>query len=102
MKPPLFLFLFLFSLTSVYAGKYPVSGFVQCRVSGERLVGASVYRLMGRSGATTNSYGFFRLFVNDTASTSVVVRFLGYEPVKTKLKSSNKISFKIHLLKCKI
>jgi len=97
MKPTLFLFLFLFSLTSAQAGNYPISGFVQDFASGERLVGASVFCPQSKNGTTTNSYGFFRLFASDSSATLAVVRFVGYETLSIYLKPGNPAPVTIEL-----
>ncbi len=60
-----------------------LQGYVQDARTGEKLVGASVYASHQRVGATTNRFGFFSLAVD--RKTTLVVSFVGYQPIRTEL-----------------
>ncbi|MCG6188191.1 TonB-dependent receptor [Maribellus maritimus] len=62
-----------------------ISGYVSDASSGERLSGATVYVPESGKGASCNEYGFFSLTI-PSAQTTVVFRFVGYEPFVFKLK----------------
>lgn len=55
------LLLCLFSITSLQAQNYTISGYIKDGNSGETLIGASVYVLESNSGVSTNEYGFYSL-----------------------------------------
>lgn len=55
-----------------------ISGYIKDAVSGETLIGATVYSHALKQGTTTNQYGFFSLTtVRD--SNSLVVSYIGYQ-----------------------
>lgn len=56
-----------------------ISGYIKDAVSGESLIGATVYSPALKQGTTTNQYGFFSLTtVKD--SNSLVISYIGYAP----------------------
>ncbi len=54
-----------------------ISGFVRDSVSGERLIGATVYDIENQNGTITDEVGFFSLIVKPDAT--LRVSFIGYE-----------------------
>ncbi|MBS0031284.1 carboxypeptidase-like regulatory domain-containing protein [Chitinophaga sp. 22321] len=58
---------------------HTISGYIKDAVSGETLIGATVYAPGLKQGTTTNQYGFFSLTtVRD--SNSLVISYIGYRP----------------------
>ncbi|MBO9729491.1 MAG: TonB-dependent receptor [Chitinophaga sp.] len=56
-----------------------ISGYIKDAISGESLIGATIYSPALKQGTTTNQYGFFSLTtVKD--SNSLVITYIGYEP----------------------
>jgi outer membrane receptor for ferrienterochelin and colicin len=64
--------------------KITISGYVTEKVSGERLIGASVFFPSLQRGTTTNAYGFFSITVTSD-STMMQVSHIGYEPFEQSL-----------------
>jgi hypothetical protein len=64
--------------TTVYAqNEFTISGSLRDSISGEELVGASVFDLNTRSGTTTNIYGFYSLTL-PAGKHSLVYSYLGF------------------------
>ncbi|PSL49959.1 TonB-dependent receptor-like protein [Chitinophaga niastensis] len=59
---------------------HTISGYVQDAVSGERLIGATIYSPVLKQGTTSNQYGYFSLTtVKDTSS--LIISYIGYSPL---------------------
>ncbi len=86
------------SMVSV-AHSQTISGFVEDKSSGERLIGANVFDPELKIGTSTNAYGFFSLtyknFLQD--SISLVVSYIGYENWRRRLVLAEKRHIKISL-----
>jgi hypothetical protein len=63
---------------------YSVNGYVKDAETGEDLIGASVYVPKLSKGTTTNTYGYFTLSL-PADSTSLVISYIGYQPVTRRL-----------------
>ncbi len=75
---------------------FTVSGFVEDALSGERLIGATIYDPYLSRGTLTNGYGYFSLAeVRDTDT--ITVRYLGYTPAQLALSDlrGDRISVKL-------
>ena len=73
-------------LQEIYPPKtITISGFVRDSVSGESLTGALVYIPSLNSGTYSNSYSFYSISLNETDSLEIIVYYLGYKEVRTKL-----------------
>lgn len=57
---------------------YTLSGYVFDKLTGEKLIGASIYCLYNKTGTITNDYGFFTLTLPED-SLRLLVRYVGYE-----------------------
>ena len=57
---------------------YTISGYIEDSLSGEKLIGASVYNLFNHFGATSNTYGFFSVTFAEGAI-KLVVSYVGYK-----------------------
>lgn len=83
------LFLLLLLLPGAYSyaqQKHTISGTVKEKKSGEVLIGASVYLLeLPKTGAVTNSYGFYSLTA-PAGNYTLIVSFAGYQQDSLKIK----------------
>lgn len=68
---------------SGYSQKYTISGYVTDTVSGEKLIGATIYETNLKQATATNSYGFYSLSVQP-GEVRIAVSFVGY---KTEIKT---------------
>lgn len=68
---------FIGSSTSYAQKEFTISGSLRDSVSGEELIGASIFDLSTRSGATTNIYGFYSLTL-PVGKHSLVYSYLGF------------------------
>jgi len=96
MKKIIFIFIVLSQMASLLSQeKVTLSGFVYDKLSGEILIGASVYDKHSRSGAVSNEYGFYSFTLPQRDSIQVSVSFLGYEPKSVDLVpgSTKQINF---------
>ncbi len=66
------LFLGLFSV-QVQSQQTRISGFVEDKSSGEKLIGSYVTQLNTLTGTTTDEFGFFSLTVPENDSTRVLI-----------------------------
>ncbi len=78
------------------AQKYTISGFAMDAQTGEKLIGANLYVPDRGVGTATNTYGFFSLTL-PTDSVTLVVSYLGYEPVMYRLLLDSDLRLPIHL-----
>lgn len=67
--------IFLFAV-QIHA-QHRVSGFVKDSVSGERLIGATIFDADSKSGTVSDQTGFFSLIVKPSAT--LILSFMGYE-----------------------
>ena len=67
---------------------YTLSGFVNDTLSGESLIGASVFARGTSYGAVTNAFGFYSLRLPKNAY-NVDYSYVGFETKKSKIKLSN-------------
>ena len=75
-----------------------ISGFVEDKSSGERLIGANVFDLHSGLGAATNTFGFFSLSISAPQdSILLVVSYIGYERWRRALTSGEDLQLKIQL-----
>lgn len=75
IKKCLFLFLFAFQITSLYAIQF--SGFVRDKQTGEALIGANVWERNQNIGTTTDNRGYFNLKVNTPCV--LTISYIGYK-----------------------
>jgi hypothetical protein len=65
------------SITAFSQQKYTISGYIKDELTGEDLIGASVYVKELFKGTATNAYGFFSLTV-DEGDYTLVISYVGY------------------------
>ncbi|NND93738.1 MAG: TonB-dependent receptor [Flavobacteriales bacterium] len=90
---------FLFSFLLQFAGSaqnYTVSGYVYDALTGESLIGASVYETGSYRGSTTNTYGFFSITLPE-GEYQLAVTFLGYMDHNQTITLNRNISLKIEM-----
>ena len=58
--------------------KTTISGYIEEKINGEKLIGATVYDLKSGKGTITNDYGFYSLTL-DKDSVRLRVSFSGFE-----------------------
>lgn len=75
MKVWLLLILPVFS----FAQKHTINGFIKDSESGESLISATIFNVNSKSGATTNTHGFYSLTQNQD-SVLLVYSYVGYQP----------------------
>ena len=84
-KKGLVFIVFVFTVFSVYSQKHTISGYVEDKETGERLIGASVYNELNPSaGTSTNYYGFFSLTL-PTGNYNLMMTYVGYTPQKHEI-----------------
>ncbi|MBP6183426.1 MAG: TonB-dependent receptor [Saprospiraceae bacterium] len=64
---------------------YTISGILEDRFTGERLIGANVYETISLRGTTTNAYGFYSLTLPEGA-VKIVFSYLGYQQVSHPIR----------------
>ena len=69
---------FLLLPSFLMAQKVTVSGFIEDAQTGEHLYGATIYDLKSKTGAITNSYGFYSITLS-TGNINLQVSFVGYQ-----------------------
>ena len=73
------LFIILIISLSVYGqNRYTYSGYIKDAASGEELIGAAIYIVELKTGAITNSYGFFSVSLPEDIY-QVKISYIGYE-----------------------
>lgn len=87
----------LFSVSSVFAQQFTISGYIKDGETGEALPGASVYVTALKKGTTANTYGFYSLTLPATDSSGVVISFVGYSPQIKKVYLNQHIKLDVRL-----
>src|SRR5450759_4684579 len=86
-------------LEEIYPPKIiTISGFVKDSASGESLTGALVYIPSLNTGTYSNSYSFYSISINETDSLEIVVYYIGYKEVKTKINTRKDFTANFKLL----
>ncbi len=76
--PLLFFLSFFFCSQNSFAQKYTINGYVQDADSGEKLLGVNIFDIKSKSGATTNTYGFYSLTLPKD-SVYIAFSYVGYQ-----------------------
>ncbi len=87
----------MFTGTKTYAqDEFTISGSIRDSVSGEELIGVSVFDLTTRSGASTNIYGFYSLTLSAGKHT-LVYSYLGFttDTLHVDLKQNISLTFSL-------
>ncbi|MEE2930967.1 MAG: TonB-dependent receptor [Bacteroidota bacterium] len=81
----IYIFLFLINYCFGQNNKYTISGYVQEEISGENLIGVSVYDKATYKGSTTNQYGFYSLTLPE-GEYDVVYSFIGLKSITKRIE----------------
>ena len=95
MRKNVFMFFLLLSFFSYGQKKVTVSGYVEDKKTGEKLLGVSIYSST-KAGNTTNEYGYYSLSLEEGKHT-LYVSFIGYKTIEQEIviKSNTIIDFKL-------
>lgn len=80
----IFILLLFLGICKTYAQKYTISGYVTDALSGEKLIGASVYDANTYKGVSTNSYGFYSFSSSKTLLLNV--SYVGFAPYSVQIE----------------
>ncbi len=78
MKNLILIFSLILASIQLEAQSRIVSGYVKDSISGEFLIGATVYCPETKAGCVTNNYGFYSLKLSEGDSTSIVASYIGF------------------------
>ncbi|NOZ46574.1 MAG: TonB-dependent receptor [Chlorobi bacterium] len=78
------LFSLLFS-SNVFTQDIIISGYVQDKETGEKLIGANIYDIISIKGTSTNNFGFYSLSIPKTDTIKLAISFIGYQMQKKEL-----------------
>ncbi len=92
-----FLFLTVQLLFSVNSFAQTLSGHVQDAVSGEQLLGATVWCEDTKQGVAANIYGFYSLTLPE-GKHNIIVTYIGYTPQRFEIDLSMNIKMDINLI----
>lgn len=83
-------------LTMKEAPRRTISGYVEDAITGEKLIGATVYSPVHQVGTTTNQYGFYSLTLKKDTN-SLAVSYVGYSPQQQPLPATGNRQFTVVL-----
>lgn len=83
-------------LLNTSAQKHTISGYVQDRSTGERLIAASVYDAITGTGTSSNEYGFFSLSL-PRGEVVLTVSYIGYTTNSDTIRLGASLIMNIHL-----
>jgi hypothetical protein len=90
--------IFSFHLPGQTAIRHTISGYVKEAVSGESLIGVTIFLSSHKAGTTTNTYGFYSLTLPASDSIEIVASYVGFSPQIFKLSLKNDIELNIDLI----
>jgi outer membrane cobalamin receptor len=64
-----------------------INGYVADSISGEKLIGATIYDLDNKEGTVTNNFGFFTLTMKST-SANLIISYVGYKSMIEKINGA--------------
>lgn len=76
--------------------RFTISGFVKERNSGEQLAGATVF-VAGKSGASTNNYGFYALPLPESDEVELIISLVGYQRAYRRVRLNQPVTLTIEL-----
>lgn len=90
------LYLLLFANFLNAQNKLTISGYVSDSLTGEALIGASVYDSQSLKGCITNEFGYFSLTINERQYIGISASFTGYKPKTIDMDGNNlRVDFKL-------
>jgi len=92
------LLVFLFALLNVktFSQKYTLSGYLEDKDSGEKMIAANIYIDSTYTGTTSNSYGFYSLTL-DKGIYTIVFSYTGYTPIRKTITLDRDVSMNIKI-----
>lgn len=97
MKKIIFVITFILLCTHLHAQQLTISGFVTDSLSGEKLIGASIFEAHSKKATIANNYGFYSMTIpaNDTARISI--SYIGYSTCEKIifLRKDERINFSL-------
>jgi len=99
MRKSIIIILLIFTNILLFAqNNVSISGFIYDKLTGEVLIGATIYEKNSKTGTITNEYGFYSLTVKTNDSLDLVISFLGYKPLNLKILQKHKKQLDFHLI----
>jgi hypothetical protein len=97
MRIQIFLFFIIYQ-SGLFAQNITVSGYIEDMQTGERLIGASVFEALSKTGTTSNSYGFFSISFTQGDSVRLFFSYVGYETfeITAILKENKQLNIKLY------
>ncbi|MFA9392912.1 MAG: carboxypeptidase-like regulatory domain-containing protein [Prolixibacteraceae bacterium] len=96
MKNWIFLIAFLFPNVLLAQNRISLSGYVSDSLTGEALIGASIYDTQSLNGCTTNEFGYFSLNVVFQKDVVIKASYTGYKSQSLVLNENNlRVNFKL-------
>ncbi len=89
--------LLLLLATPSLSQKHTISGYMTDAVSGEVLIGATIFATKFEKGTTTNNYGFYSLTLPASDSVGLVYSYIGYEPQIKKMFLNGNMKLDVQL-----
>jgi hypothetical protein len=95
----LILLFFIFFFEKTNAQNVSISGYVRDDLNGEALIGASVAAPDFKTGASTNTYGYFSLNLPTTSDSAMLIfSYLGFQPLAIRVNMRQNVAqLKINL-----
>lgn len=82
--------------TNIYSQKFTISGFLEDKISGEKLIGANIFDAETYSGTITNFYGFYSLTLKKNKY-KITFSFVGYQKETLDIDLKNDTIIKVLL-----
>lgn len=92
----LFSIFILYTWNSICAQRYSIHGIVKDSLSGEALIGASVYIEETRQGTTTNTYGFYSIS-QSAGNYTIIFSYVGYKTIRLPVTLNKETILDVHL-----
>ncbi len=84
MKYPIFLLLLISLPIKIMGQIHSVTGYIEDKSTGERLIGATIYDSLSNNGSVSNSFGYFSLKCRK-GHPKLIFSFIGYKTVRQTL-----------------
>ncbi len=92
-----FLILFISTTTGLFAQNYTLSGYIDDKETGEKLIGATIYAKSNLKGTSSNAYGFFSLTLS-SGEYVISYSFVGYADMEQKITLDRDMQINIELV----
>ncbi len=82
---------------SIFTSAQIVSGYISDKVTGEKLIGASVYEKGNYNGTSSNAFGYYSLPIKSINNYILIVKFIGYKTEELEIQHNNSTLINIEL-----